>query len=287
MKSKILKLVFISLLVSFSVQAQEKIDINTASREQLETLTGIGPVYAQRIIEARPFSSIDELIEIKGIGEKTLQKIKDQELAYASIPRPEPTLNETEEIQEILEYPKNIIFVKIMPSPKGSDEKNEYFEIKNTNNFEVDLANWEIRDKEGSTNSYILNQKIKAFETLILKRPETKIVLNNSGDGLELLDPNKEIVDSVSFEKAQTGIAFLKTTNGWQWEEIKKQAKALSQETVPEKSTIQEKKETIINLSKEESKLSVFLTAFLVAFFSSIFFIVFKRKLDREQNSIV
>ncbi len=52
------------------------VNINTATTEQLDTLPGVGPVTAQKILEWRgangAFSSVDELLEVDGIGEKTL-----------------------------------------------------------------------------------------------------------------------------------------------------------------------------------------------------------------------
>ena len=59
-----------------------KININSATAEQLDTLPGIGPAYASRIIDYRNshggFKSIEEIQEVTGIGPKTLEKLKDQ-----------------------------------------------------------------------------------------------------------------------------------------------------------------------------------------------------------------
>lgn len=64
-----------------STPPQGKININTADLAQLDSLAGIGPTYAQRIIDYRNsnggFKLIDEIKNIKGIGDATFNKIKD------------------------------------------------------------------------------------------------------------------------------------------------------------------------------------------------------------------
>lgn len=65
--------------VRSSVPAAKLVNINTATSEQLQTLPGIGPVLAKRIIAYRrehgPFGSVAELINVSGIGEKKLESI--------------------------------------------------------------------------------------------------------------------------------------------------------------------------------------------------------------------
>jgi len=64
-----------------SSQESKKVNINTASESELQTLTGIGPSKAATIIQYRtekgPFKSIEEIKNIGGIGDKTFEKLKD------------------------------------------------------------------------------------------------------------------------------------------------------------------------------------------------------------------
>ncbi|WP_342715773.1 helix-hairpin-helix domain-containing protein [Bacillus paramycoides] len=63
-------------------KGEGKVQINAASKEQLEKITGIGSRKAESILKYReehgPFQKIEDLLEIDGIGVKSLEKIKDQ-----------------------------------------------------------------------------------------------------------------------------------------------------------------------------------------------------------------
>ncbi len=58
----------------------DKLDINTATKEELDTLKGIGPVLADRIIEFRnnnPFKTIYDLKKVSGIGDKKFKDVEE------------------------------------------------------------------------------------------------------------------------------------------------------------------------------------------------------------------
>ncbi|MCG2726778.1 MAG: helix-hairpin-helix domain-containing protein [Elusimicrobia bacterium] len=55
---------------------QNLLDPNTANEEELQSIKGIGPAIAERIIFGRPYKTIDDLLRVKGISPKKLKKFR-------------------------------------------------------------------------------------------------------------------------------------------------------------------------------------------------------------------
>lgn len=78
-----MKKVFFSFLLFFCLvtSAFAKVNINTADAKGLEGLPGIGPAKAEAIIKYREehgaFQSVDDLVKVKGVGDKIMEQIKE------------------------------------------------------------------------------------------------------------------------------------------------------------------------------------------------------------------
>lgn len=126
---------------------ENQIDINSASESELDELYGIGSVKAKAIIGARPFESVDDLIKVNGIGEITLNKIKEQGLACVNFieknnfseenstqkNQTNEIINETFKEPEIIKEPeKEIELIVLTPKTIKTEEnkktldKNDY-----------------------------------------------------------------------------------------------------------------------------------------------------------------
>lgn len=93
---------------------------------------------------------------------------------------------------------KEIIINEILPNPEGSDDQ-EWIELYNPNNQDINLQNWIINDL---TSSFVLNTLIKSKDYLLIERSESKIALNNSNEKLQLFDCQNNLIDELSYSKS-------------------------------------------------------------------------------------
>jgi competence ComEA-like helix-hairpin-helix protein len=320
------KLLIISLLflaLPMGLLAETKININTATLSELDGLAGIGPKYAQGIVDGRPYSSVEDLARVKGIGPKTLQKIKDQGYACvnctdttdpAVIPakagiqsditdtKNDTTTTVPRNDETIKNYANGIFINEILPSPQGSDETDEFFELYNSNTTEADLSGWKIKDTQGTVSTFIIpkDTKILANSYLAFYRPATKIMLNNDEDGLEISSPDGKVADSVSFTKALTGQSYDKNGNSWMWSTkitpgeknivlAKTSVKTLSKAKKNvnndlSKAGVADLTQAFENTPKTQNPWPLFLTVLVVAVILSVTVLFIKLKIKNSKN---
>jgi len=196
-------------------------------------------------------------------------------------------------------YPSNIFINEILPSPEGPDIESEWIEILNKNNFEVDISGWKIKDEVGKINTHIFPEKttIPGEGFILLKRPESKITLNNNGDGLLLIQPNGKIADKISYEKALLNQSYSRTESGWLWTKnmtpgapniihsensnTKKQnQKSISRKEIASIVKPLQK----ISAKQNSDSFSLFLPAFTIAIFSGIIIFILKKYLIKKKD---
>lgn len=65
-----------TMLQSDTTSAPTTVNVNTATLVELETLPGVGPVIAQRIVDNRPYVTPDDLLKVRGIGKTSIEILK-------------------------------------------------------------------------------------------------------------------------------------------------------------------------------------------------------------------
>lgn len=184
--------VFLTGFVSAECNSTQ-IDVNTANAENLDLLYGIGPAYAQNIIDTRPFNSVDDLIDVPGIGPVTLDKIKSQGLACvdeSTIPQsdsgensPENVENQNDEETPVEsntanETDKEMISAtaNAVENPKNGSVKTEpqIIKLNSANQKDIKSENsfWNLRDNYALTGLMIFSGVIASL--LILKNRTRK-----------------------------------------------------------------------------------------------------------------
>lgn len=153
-----------------------------------------------------------------------LERIDQIEPVEEVVATPPVSSTETEELvveEEVFEETvirKTLRFVTLYPNTAGSDETEEYIEIQNTGSESIDLKDYAIED--GSTDRYTFLDSVLLVggATMKLIRPQTKLTLNNTGDTLELIAPDAEVIDIVTYGNTAKGAIYRSVSGTWTWE---------------------------------------------------------------------
>ena len=174
-KKGILLLIAILILIAYCLNeisadcAEGQVNINNASIEELDLIKWVGNATAQAIIASRPFNSVDDLINVSGIGEIKLQDIKNQGLACVnSIPEEEEEeenndsednesiANETEEEEKKFDNEPDIVIRVVSSNIGNNTEKPIKMETKVIELNTKDIKTENNKENLSKTRNYLL-----------------------------------------------------------------------------------------------------------------------------------
>ncbi|MCD6149280.1 lamin tail domain-containing protein [bacterium] len=116
-------------------------------------------------------------------------------------------------------YSHSVYINEILPNPSGEEKLNEYIELYNSGDKNIDLSQWILKDSSKS-GKFIFpeNSLIKSKKFLAVHRADFKFAMNNSGsETIYFLDPNENIVFSIFYSKAKEDVSYNFNGRGWRW----------------------------------------------------------------------
>lgn len=133
-------------------------------------------------------------------------------------PSPEP---EAPPVAEPTTSSSPLAITEILPNPASpaTDEEDEYIELYNPNDHEVQLSGYRLETGSSFSYRYTFNSgAIPAFGYLVLYSKDSNLTLSNSSGAARLLDPNGTAVsETTAYEDADDGSAWALIGSSWQW----------------------------------------------------------------------
>lgn len=102
--------------------------------------------------------------------------------------------------------PASITIRSILANPAGSENQNESITFVNTGQSPVDLTGWTVRDITGRTWKLDAGGVVQPGQAVEVKRAGQRMALNNSGDTVDLINPQGGVVLRVSYRSAPEGV---------------------------------------------------------------------------------
>lgn len=169
--------------------------------------------------EAEPGQSMYRLYDfVSSTMANTEHNFNDFDITNIPTPGTFPAQEVAEEDLPVQNYP-SLQLSELFPDPSSpqTDTADEFIEIYNPNTFGVDLSGWKLRDEAGA--EFIIKSKsVEPNARLAIFITESKITLNNSGDSVQLIDPNGQVAsESANYGTAEEGLSWSYIAGNWQW----------------------------------------------------------------------
>ncbi len=178
-----------------------------------DTDTNVLDFLLRTIPEPQNMASEPEYLTVRLITQPTTPS-RDETVANEE-PQPEHDTI----AREAYDYSDTLVLSELFPAPVGKDEENEFIELYNPDNRTIHLAGWALTDTK---RTYFLpaNMVIAAKSFAVIERKQSKIVLNDGGDTLYLIDPADHIINGVEYDKAKADQTFARFDDGWAWTDV-------------------------------------------------------------------
>lgn len=108
---------------------------------------------------------------------------------------------------------------ELLPDPEGSDSTDEWIELYNYGTAAIDLQGWQIADSS-KTFTISTTTSLNSNSYIVFSIGQTGISLNNSGETISLLDPTKQLTDSVLYGTATAGKSYARIDDEWVWTNV-------------------------------------------------------------------
>lgn len=98
----------------------------------------------------------------------------------------------------------DVEIIRLLPNPSGDEQQNESITLKNFGSSPVSLIGWTVRDAVGNTWDLSSLGSVSAGDEVIILRSGQSMALNNSGDTVDLIDDQGEVLHTVEYDRADT-----------------------------------------------------------------------------------
>ena len=110
-----------------------------------------------------------------------------------------------------------IIINEIYPDPAGADQGQEWLELVNKSDSEINLKNWRVENSNGKFK-FKNDLWLEAGDFYLLDNAVSKLAFKNSSDTISLYDDSDELVETVAYAEAAPGESYARGANGkWFW----------------------------------------------------------------------